>query len=76
MRKYRCQYLSEWDEKNKPFKAYRLICEAIKSFKQMEENKLIPADIEEFKPQMIIDAYQKIVPAIKVISDIGSIAKK
>ncbi|HVE44044.1 MAG TPA: AAA domain-containing protein [Gammaproteobacteria bacterium] len=76
MRNYRCQYLqSKWDGTNKAFKAYRLVCEAIKSFKAITQNKLIPVALEEANPQLVIDTCQTIIPIIKIVSETGAIVK-
>ncbi|PWY53885.1 hypothetical protein DGG96_19940 [Legionella qingyii] len=76
MRNYRRQFLANWDGTNKSFKSYRLVKEAIKSFKSITQNKLLPLEINESDPEKIVQAFNTINPILKAISSIGDIMRK
>ncbi|HIF0227000.1 TPA: AAA domain-containing protein, partial [Legionella anisa] len=71
MRNYRRQCIADWDGTNKPFKSFRLIREAIKSFQSLSQNKYLPTEILESDPQTIIVACHEINPILKAIFNIG-----
>ena len=76
MRNYCRQYVTKWDGTNKPFKAYRMINEAIKSFKSLSQNKHIPLTISESEPQTVIVACHAVNPILNIMSIIGDTMKK
>ncbi|WP_115712676.1 AAA domain-containing protein [Legionella sainthelensi] len=71
MRNYRHQCITTWDGTNKPFKSFRLLREAIKSFQSISQNKFLPTEIIDSDPQTIIQACHEINPILKAIFNIG-----
>lgn len=76
MRNYRRQYLTIWDGTNKPFKSFRLVREAVKSFQSITQNKFIPLEISESDPHTIILACHDINSILKAIFRIGDIIRR
>ncbi|MFO2495073.1 AAA domain-containing protein [Legionella pneumophila serogroup 1] len=72
MRNYRRQCIKNWDGTNKPFKSYRLLRDAIKSFRAIIQNQFLPIKIIESEPETIIQACHEINPVLEAIFNIGS----
>tara|TARA_R110000868_G_C10951566_1_gene767864 strand:- start:1313 stop:3613 length:2301 start_codon:yes stop_codon:yes gene_type:complete len=74
MRKYRCQYLEDWDGTNQVFKVFRLVNESVTAFNNCSYNEMLPFSVNVNNPEKIINHYEEIRATVNNSVEIANIS--